>query len=211
MIRFFIEDDFEKAGHLYNVAEYSMWIPIPFSEYTLSPIPNSVTLRPGETGVVDLQVVSHTAHENNLLLGTHKLNGINANFLTTGTNQDIIALPNQKVTVTPGDSERVLLRVGAEYNVDTPNFYLLPISAKIFNSEGHTNQYELPLPITTQTILNITVLKPITSAEKFSMFWNTYGGAISLVGAGFVGGFSAYVFDYLKNRGQKKEQPDNNK
>lgn len=36
------------------------------------------------------------------------------------------------------------------------------------------------------------------------MFWNTYGGAISLVGAGFVFGFSAYVFDYLKNRGQKK-------
>jgi hypothetical protein len=46
----------------------------------------------------------------------------------------------------------------------------------------------------------MSVVRPPTISEQVKEFWATYGDLISLVGAGFAGGISTYVFDYLKNR-----------
>ena len=41
---------------------------------------------------------------------------------------------------------------------------------------------------------------PPTLGEKIKDFWNTYGSPISLVGAGFAGAFSTYIFDHIRSR-----------
>ena len=47
--------------------------------------------------------------------------------------------------------------------------------------------------------LTITLLRSPNFSEQFATFWNTFGGFIGFVGAGFVPGLSAYAA-YLCNR-----------
>lgn len=48
--------------------------------------------------------------------------------------------------------------------------------------------------------LSLSVIEPPTTAEQVKDFWSAYGSLITLMGAGFAGGLSTYLFDYLKNR-----------
>ena len=52
---------------------------------------------------------------------------------------------------------------------------------------------------TARTNLTISVIE----AQQIRDLWSVYGALISLVGAGFAGGISTYLFDYLKNRKKK--------
>jgi hypothetical protein len=49
-------------------------------------------------------------------------------------------------------------------------------------------------------------VKPPGIDQRIKEFWNTYGSLISLVGAGFAGGASTIVFEYLKNRKKEKQK-----
>jgi hypothetical protein len=48
--------------------------------------------------------------------------------------------------------------------------------------------------------MTITVVQPLSMGETFKAFWNTWGDAIALVGAGTVGAFSTFLVDQLKSR-----------
>lgn len=48
--------------------------------------------------------------------------------------------------------------------------------------------------------LTFSVLEPPSTSEIIKDFWSSYGTLISLVAAGFVGGFSTYMFDYVRSR-----------
>jgi len=39
-------------------------------------------------------------------------------------------------------------------------------------------------------------------------FWSSYGTLVSLIAAGFVGGFSTYIFDYVRSRKKNGVAPD---
>jgi hypothetical protein len=54
--------------------------------------------------------------------------------------------------------------------------------------------------ITKQVNLSLSVIKPPTTAEQVAEFWDAYGSLISLMAAGFIGGLSSYLFDYLRSR-----------
>lgn len=91
--------------------------------------------------------------------------------------------------------------------------YSIPVmvnisSGSLFPSEFiELPNFNLSVPtqgyISTQANLSMSVVRPPTISEQVKEFWSIYGALISLVGAGFAGGVSTYVFDYLKNR--KKE------
>jgi hypothetical protein len=48
--------------------------------------------------------------------------------------------------------------------------------------------------------LTFSVLEPPSTPEMIKDFWSSYGLLISLIAAGFVGGFSTYIFDYVRSR-----------
>jgi hypothetical protein len=54
--------------------------------------------------------------------------------------------------------------------------------------------------ISKQANLSLSVIEPPTLSEQVKEFWSVYGTLISLMGAGFAGALSTYLFDYLKNR-----------
>jgi hypothetical protein len=74
--------------------------------------------------------------------------------------------------------------------------------------------YNLSVPnqgyISKQANLSLSVIEPPTLAEQVKEFWSAYGTLISLMGAGFAGALSTYLFDYLKNR-KKSGAPIDNK
>lgn len=57
--------------------------------------------------------------------------------------------------------------------------------------------------ITTKANLTMSVAEPPSVNERVKDFWST-GSLVSLVGAGFAGGASTVVFEYLKNRKKEK-------
>jgi hypothetical protein len=48
--------------------------------------------------------------------------------------------------------------------------------------------------------LVINILEPLSFQEKFSEFWNIYGGVISLAGGGFVAGLSGLIIEKLRKK-----------
>ena len=57
---------------------------------------------------------------------------------------------------------------------------------------------------TVNSNLTVTVIEPLSFDDKVKEFWGTYVSIISLMTAGFVGGFSTYVLDKIKNRSKKE-------
>jgi hypothetical protein len=87
--------------------------------------------------------------------------------------------------------------------------YTIPISLNILTESigpetVHLGDLSIDAPIqgniTTLANLTLSVIKPPTIEEKIKEFWDVYGDIISLLGAGFAGALSTYIFDYLKNR-----------
>ena len=88
--------------------------------------------------------------------------------------------------------------------------YSIPVMVNISSGSLFPSKFiELPnfnLSVTTQghisTLANLSlaVIEPPTISEQVKEFWSAYGALISLVGAGFAGGISTYILDYLKNR-----------
>ncbi|MDQ6863710.1 MAG: hypothetical protein M3044_07780 [Thermoproteota archaeon] len=205
LIEFFLQDNFKKQARVFHVADYSGWIPIPLSQFSISPIPGSISSRPGETQTISLQVSSSTAHDHQVTLEAVKMNGINATFIPA------------LLDVPPYQTVFSLLQVNPAPNA-TAHVYRLQIFAHIFptieylspsisNEKKGTNILaSVNLPNTFQSMLHVTVLKPLSLEENLRTDWVTYGNGISLVGAGFAGGLSTYVFNYLKSRGKQAQE-----
>jgi hypothetical protein len=51
--------------------------------------------------------------------------------------------------------------------------------------------------------LSISVVPPPSIDQRIKEFWSVYGSLISLVGAGFAGAASTFVFEYVKSRRNK--------
>jgi hypothetical protein len=55
------------------------------------------------------------------------------------------------------------------------------------------------------TNFTISVVEPLSIQEQVKDFWSVYGPLISLIGAGFAGSVSTYVFDRLRKRKERNE------
>ena len=59
--------------------------------------------------------------------------------------------------------------------------------------------------ISTKGNLSISVIEPPSIDQRIKDFWSVYGSLISLVGAGFAGAASTFVFEYVKNHKGKNK------
>jgi hypothetical protein len=57
--------------------------------------------------------------------------------------------------------------------------------------------------LSTKGNLSISVVEPPNFDQRVKDFWSVYGSLVSLVGAGFAGAASTFVFEYVKNRKNK--------
>ena len=53
--------------------------------------------------------------------------------------------------------------------------------------------------------LTVTVQKRLDAGQKIAAFWKDFGGPISLIGGGFVGGFSGWIIGKVQRKGSKNK------
>ena len=194
VVVFFIDYVFEKQ-HLYGISDYSNWIRIPPPEFSLTTVPSELTLRQREEEIVEVRLNSSTpifgAH---LVLYTQKVNGLESSVIPKERDiqsdgmitSDLHIQASQKAEAKP-----YTLQIFA--NISFPSQFISKEEQLKTISENVTKSFNLP----------ITLLPSLTFEEEFSAFWNTYGGALSLVGGGFAAGFAAIVLDKLRKKNGK--------
>ncbi|MGH9980326.1 MAG: hypothetical protein ACRD6U_02090, partial [Nitrososphaeraceae archaeon] len=87
---------------------------------------------------------------------------------------------------------------------DGKKIMVFPSLSKIANFVGTAATFNetFSMPIN----LDLSVIKQYSGEEIFSQFWDTYGDPISLIAGGFAAGFSALIFDRIKNKAHNKNK-----
>jgi hypothetical protein len=200
-----------KTGrHSCFLADASNRVIIPNPTLSLLVSPNPVNLRPGEHKILEIQVQS--AHP----MGFNPLVQLSANNqsdteLRFESNNITLHADNQPGTVFSP------LEIKLKDNA-TPRQFSVPLSAYL-NNPPTSSPTEVPDIQNATTVLyppfarlsqnqslSVIVLEPLTLEEKWTNFWNAYGGLISFVGAGFAAGFASLVFDKLRKSKRNKKQ-----
>jgi hypothetical protein len=199
VVVFFVDYAFDMSNPRKGISDYSNWVNIPPLKFAISTSPSTITLRPGEEKTIEVQVNSTTPTATSFVtphvsFATNKIDAIeDASFVPNG-----LDLPRFGI----GTAE---LHIRASKNAD-PSYHTLQILGNVSfpvqyvrendqNSELSTAKFE---SMTVNTNSAVTILNPLTDEEKFSNFWNVYGGAINLVAGGLAAGFSALVIDKIR-------------
>jgi hypothetical protein len=190
-------------GNFNFIYDLSSLIDIPPPEYKILTTPNPVVLRQGEQKVVGVQLKSTTGvipQVINYTVDEHQSN-IGVDF-----NPDKVNVSSFGVEPAP-----FLIQAQKEAQIGQ---YTIPLVANISTGSsfplnvffGHLNA-----TISTKgskavpTNLTISVIEPLSIQEQVKDFWSTYGPLITLIGAGFAGSISTYVFDRLRKRKESEK------
>lgn len=192
-ILFFTDYDFQQGNQYHEISDYSNVVHIPPPDFTISTTPNSVSLRPGEQKTVEVQINSSTpVFRPHVVLSTNNI-----------TNLESFFTPSER-DIPPIGIATSLLNIKASENA-LPS----PHTLQIFANLSFPTQYiggQSPIRtiisenITENSNLAITILEPLSFAEKFRDFWSTYGDLVSLIGGGFAAGIAALVLDRLRKK-----------
>jgi hypothetical protein len=178
-------------------------IDIPPTKYSFATSPNQVVITQGEQQDVGTQLKSN--------------NGITAKVVSFIPSQNYSTI---KVLFNPDKLNASSFGIApAPSRIQVPSNaqigqYIIPILVNmsvgsIFSSKfiqlanvnvlSPTQGY-----IASKANLTMSVVEPPCVNERVKDFWSTYGSLVFLVGAGFAGGASTVVFEYLKNRKKEK-------
>ena len=184
--------------------DYTPWIDIPPTQYSFATSPNPVVVTQGEQQDIGVQLKSS--------------NGIFAKVVSFIPSQNYSAI---KVLFNPDKLNASSFGIApAPLRIEVPGNaqigqYVIPILVNMSQAQflhlksSSSANAKVSIPaqghITTKANLTISVVEPPSVNQRIKDFWSTYGSLVSLVGAGFAGGASTVVFEYLKNRKKEKQ------
>lgn len=186
-----------------SVVDLTNWIDVPPATYTFSTLPNPLVMRQGEQMDIGVQLKSSSGvpPQSVRFFPSENYSSIK-----------IVFNPDRSSNSTSFGLSPAPFRIQVPQDAQV-GYYSIPVmvnisSGSLFPSEFiELPNFNLSVPtrgyISTQANLSMSVVRPPTISEQVKEFWGTYGALISLLGAGFAGGISTYVFDYLKNRKKK--------
>ena len=201
LLAFQAEDDSEIKGKWCRLIDVTPWYPIPQPKFSITALPSSLNLRPGEKQPVILEVkvpvlevrsnlsskvilspqptndVQVSPKNSTIYVPSH---GLNATSITVIANPP----PNETLPVTHPVAIKAVLAI-TNYTIFGPD-----IHRDRLYSNSSTNNIT-----TTFSNLTVSLQKSLTLTERFSEFWNTYGQVISLVGGGFAAVAAALFFN----------------
>lgn len=196
------DDDYRSDDYYSNIAmDFDSWTYVPSPVYTASVTPSDLELRQGDEKDIGLQLKS------NLGSTPKVVNYIPYNYSGIEIIFDPEELHKPYYDTSPAPFR---LKVPSDAPVGE---YTIPILANVsvestfpsgfFGLSG----FNIPTQGYTTAVANFstTILEESSIQEEFKDFWNTFGEPISLIAGGFVAGFTAIIFDRIKNR--KKDKP----
>jgi hypothetical protein len=194
-IGFSAQYGFNASGQYCNTVDDVGWYQIPLPEYSISVLPSSINLRPGEEKNVEVKISSNHLGESWVILYPESIENlqvhpkqISLTIPPKGSANSIIYYKAVDIITQPLPIVRTAT-INATITVPTSTTYggLYPVQSNT-RTENITESF---------SNFTITLLSPLTEEERFVAFWESYGGFISLVGGGFAAGFAALVFNKL--------------
>jgi hypothetical protein len=190
-----------------RITDFTSWIDIPPPTFVMSTSPSTIELRPGDSKDIGAILKSTGG-------SVHRV----ADYTMLENESGIQVMPEvEKLNRSAIGVEPVSFHLEAPQNIQTGE-YAIPIMANVSTGSAIPSEfmgvkrYNSSIPtesfVTTVANLTIRILEPFSPSERFREIWDTYGGFISLVGGGFAAGFSALLFDRLKNRKQNPEKQE---
>jgi hypothetical protein len=178
------------------------WIDIPPSQYTFSTTPNPIMITQGQQEDVGVQLQSSSGLPPKL-----------ANFTPYQNYSNVLVKFNpNRLDLSSFGVAPVPLKIQASGNAQIGK-YTIPVLLNLSTGSVFPSKFiqlaNLNISIPTQGYisgkgnLSISVVPPPSIDQRIKDFWSVYGSLISLIGAGFAGAASTFVFEYLKNRKSK--------
>lgn len=171
------------------IEDFTNWVHIPTPEFTISTLPSSTALRPGEEKSVEVQIKSLTDRNSQVLLFTDSPEGIGTSIIPKE-----ISVPGFGIATS-------VLQLKASENA-TPQSHILHIIANqtfpptsFFESRSSGISY-LTIPpslksenTTRGSDLSLIILPPLTATERFLSFysaWISSSVGTTLAGIGII-------------------------
>jgi hypothetical protein len=211
------------------VVDLTGWLDIPPATYTFSTLPGPLTIRQGEQMDIGVQLKSSSGVPPNAVgfIPSTNYSGIKITFNpSNSSNMSSISSNMSPLSSNMSSISSPFFGIApAPFTIEVPKDaqvgqYSIPVMVNISSGSLFPSKfinllnYNLSVPnqgyISKQANLSLSVIEPPTLTEQVNEFWSTYGTLISLMGAGFAGALSTYLFDYLKNR-KKSGAPIDNK
>jgi hypothetical protein len=189
------------------LVDLGSWIDIPPPDVTISTLPNPVVIRQGEQENVAVQLKSNEGFISQVVkflpINNYSKIDIEPNNITS---EQLVAEPS----LSNNGPTTFKIKAASDAAIGE---YTIPVLANISTGAVFPSQFlkisnytfSIPTKGNVLRVANLTmsVIEPITVQEHIKEFWATYGGLLSLVGAGFGGALATYVLDRIRNR--KKE------
>jgi hypothetical protein len=188
--------------YLSNVSiDFDSWTYVPSPVYTASTTPPGVELRQGDEKDIGLQIKSNIG-------STPKV----VNYLPVNYSGIEVIFDPEELHKPYYDTSPAPFRLIVPSDAPVGQ-YTIPLIANISVESTFPSRFfglsdfKIPTQGYTTAIANFstTILEKPSIQEEFKDFWNTFGDPISLIAGGFVAGFTAIIFDRIKNR--KKDKP----
>lgn len=179
------------------------WIDIPPPQYSFLTTPNPIVIQQGDQENIGVQLKSSAGPPPRVvgLIPSQNYSNVKVIF-----NPDRINSSSFGVAPAP-------LRIQVPSSAQIGQ-YAIPILVNIFAGSLFPSKiiqlanFNVTVPTqgytSTKANLTISVIEPPSFDQRIKEFWSIYGSLISLIGAGFAGGASTLVFEYLKNRKKEK-------
>lgn len=179
--------------------DFDSWSYVPSPVYIASTTPAGVELRQGDEKDIGLQIKSSIG-------STPKV----VDFLPVNYSGIEIIFDPEELNKPYYDTSPAPFRLNIPSDAPVGQ-YTVPLIANISVQSTfpsgffRLSDFNVPTQGYTTAIVNFstTILEKPSIQEEFKDFWNTFGDPISLIVGGFVAGFTAIVFDRIKNRKKK--------
>jgi hypothetical protein len=160
------------------------WISIPETKFNVTLSPSTLTIKPHENKTVEIRISSNVNLDSTSILSTEK----------NRTDVQLLIDPT-RINIAPNGAGTSYFYIYAFDNVSSHTATIPIYQSLSFHSE-HIN-YE---NATTATSYLTVLVQDYPFSERWIDMWNTYGGLISLIGGGFVGGFAGFIFAKMESK-----------
>ena len=197
----------KKGGTSSSITDFVKTVAIPPLEISISPSPQSLTLRPGDSKVIELRVNSSQGFEPTVFLSTANQSG----DIKSDIKFNKLRIPSYGTATTP-------VTISASKNAASRPYTLFIFANTIFPPENLITEFiprkatiDFPIPQTqnasqnviSQSTMRIAIEEPLTIEDKISGFWNKLGNPITFF-YGVMAGISPWIYSKLKEKSKKK-------
>lgn len=181
------------------------WIDIPPPQYSFLTTPSPILIQQGDQEDIGVQLKSSTGIPLKVvgLIPSQNYSNVKVVFNPNQLNSSSFGVAPVPLRVqVPSSAQIGQYSIPILVNISTGSLFPSKfIQLANFNVTVPTQGYT-----TTKSNLTVSVVEPPSIDQRIKEFWSTYGALVSLIGAGFAGGASTIVFEYLKNRKKEKQE-----